>query len=273
MLVPMTPAPPRVVITDLDGTIVRADGTLSADTVDAASELQRLGIPLVVATARTPAGVAAVEQLEPLITVAVCCTGALGWLPETGDTRWTRFIGADAVGRIATLLARFDHLGLGSFDATRWRMTADYRGFRGRMPRGPSEFAPLGVIATSPACAMAVRVPGLTAWEIAAHLGDGGVSPDDATLTWAADDLLDIAPAGVNKATGVTLALELVGMGWEDAVAFGDMPNDLPMLRSAAVAVAVDHAHPDVTAVAGVNGGDVPGDGFAKTLRSLGILP
>jgi HAD superfamily hydrolase (TIGR01484 family) len=269
----MTATPPRVVITDLDGTIVRADGTMSAATVEAASELRRLGIPMVVATARTPAGVAAVAQLVSLTTVAVCCTGALGWSPETGGIRWTRFIGANAVGRIAGVLARCDRLGLGSFDAERWLMTADYRGFRGRMPRGPAEFASLELIATSPACAMAVRVPGLTAWEIAALLVDGGVSPDDATLTWAADDLLDIAPPGVDKATGVTMALELVGIGWEQAVAFGDMPNDLPMLRAAAVAVAVDDAHPAVAEVAGVQGGDVSEDGFAKTLRSLGIIP
>jgi hydroxymethylpyrimidine pyrophosphatase-like HAD family hydrolase len=269
----MAATPPRVVITDLDGTIVRADGTLSADTVEAASELRRLGIPMVVATARTPAGVAAVEQLVPLTAVAVCCTGALGWSPEAQILRWTRFIGADAVGRIAGLLAGFDRLGLASFDGGGWRMTADYRGFRGVMPRGPAEFAPLEAVAASPACAMAARVPGLTASEIAAHLVDGGVSPDDATLTWAVDDLLDIAPPGVDKATGVSMALELVGIGWEHAVAFGDMPNDLPMLRSAAVAVAVDNADPAVRAAAEVQGGDVSGDGFAKTLRSLGVIP
>jgi len=268
----MTATPYRVVITDLDGTIVRKDGTMSAATVAAAADLQRLGIPLVVATARTPAGLAAIEHLVPLTTVAVCCTGALGWSPGTERVLWRRFIGPEAVHRIAGVLGGLDRLGLASFDGSRWRMTADYRGFGGRMPRGPAEVVPLGVVACSPACVMAVRVSGLTSADIARHLADVGVSDDDATLTWAADDLLDIAPPGVDKATGVGTALELLDVTWDAAVAFGDMPNDLAMLRAAAVAVVAGDAPHVVAAAADLIGGQVVEDGFAASLRRLGVL-
>jgi hydroxymethylpyrimidine pyrophosphatase-like HAD family hydrolase len=268
----MTAGPLRVVVTDLDGTIVRPDGTLSAATVAAIAELQRRGIPLVIATARTPAGLAAVEHLESATSVAVCCTGALGWSPADSQVLWTRFLIDEAVGRVVGTVGRFARPGLASFDGRRWRMTVDYRGFRGTMPRGPASVVPIEKMAAGQACTMAVRIPGMSAPDIAALLVGEGTVPGQATLTWAIDDLVDIAPSGVDKASGVGLALDRLGMTWDEAVAFGDMPNDLPMLRSAAVGVAVEGAPAEVVAAADLVGGAVAEDGFAATLRSLGLV-
>src|ERR1035437_9302555 len=106
--------PFRVVITDLDGTLLRKDGTISDSTVAAATELKRIGVPLIAATARTPFGVSSVEFLAPLIDIAVCCTGALGWLPSSQSVLWTRFFATGTVLRIAEVLDCFDHLGLAS---------------------------------------------------------------------------------------------------------------------------------------------------------------
>lgn len=261
-----------MVVTDLDGTVVRADGTISASTVEAANQLQRLGIPLVVATARTPAGVAAVEHLPALTTFAVCCTGALGWSPATREIGWTQFIGAETVERIALALSGLDRAGIGSFDGHRWSTTPDYRGFGGRMPSGPWEVVSWRIVAETPACAMAVRMPSLSAPAIADQLVAAGVTPEHATLTWAATDLLDIVPPGVDKAVGVSTALQRLGLTWDQAVAMGDMPNDVPMLRAAGVGVAVGRAHPTVRAAADLVVDDVDHDGFAAALRQLGML-
>lgn len=60
------------VVTDLDGTVIRRDGTVSEATLHAAQLLKERAVPLLAATARTPAGVNALHTLAPFLTFAVC---------------------------------------------------------------------------------------------------------------------------------------------------------------------------------------------------------
>jgi hydroxymethylpyrimidine pyrophosphatase-like HAD family hydrolase len=64
------------------------------------------------------------------------------------------------------------------------------------------------------------------------------------------DGLLEISAAGVSKAAALARFCDERGIGREDVVAFGDMPNDLPMLEWAGHGVAVANAHPEVLAAA-----------------------
>ncbi len=60
------------------------------------------------------------------------------------------------------------------------------------------------------------------------------------------DGLLEISAAGVTKATGLAALAEHRGIDARDVSAFGDMPNDLPMLAWAGRSYAVANAHADV---------------------------
>ena len=77
--------------------------------------------------------------------------------------------------------------------------------------------------------------------QVAAVVGDQVVT------TWSSSfALVEISAAGVTKAsTLATLAAEM-GVGPDDVVAFGDMPNDLPMLEWAGTSYAMANAHPTV---------------------------
>jgi hydroxymethylpyrimidine pyrophosphatase-like HAD family hydrolase len=66
----------------------------------------------------------------------------------------------------------------------------------------------------------------------------------------SAESLIEIAAAGVSKATALELVCTERGISREHVVAFGDMPNDLAMLQWAGHAVAVANAHADVLAIA-----------------------
>jgi hypothetical protein len=75
------------------------------------------------------------------------------------------------------------------------------------------------------------------------------VAGDLAELTHSSTSgLLEISAAGVSKATTLARVAERHGVDAADVVAFGDMPNDLPMLAWAGQAYAVRTAHPDVLA-------------------------
>ncbi|WP_165618413.1 HAD family hydrolase, partial [Mycobacterium talmoniae] len=79
--------------------------------------------------------------------------------------------------------------------------------------------------------------------------------------------LIEIVPAGISKATGVQEIAGPRGIADEEVVAFGDMPNDLPMLRWAGHGVAMGNAHPDVLAAANEVTAANTDDGLARVLE------
>jgi hypothetical protein len=59
------------------------------------------------------------------------------------------------------------------------------------------------------------------------------------------------------------------GIASDDVVAFGDMPNDLPMLRWAGHGVAVANAHPDLLTAADEVTASNDDAGVARVLERL----
>jgi hydroxymethylpyrimidine pyrophosphatase-like HAD family hydrolase len=81
--------------------------------------------------------------------------------------------------------------------------------------------------------------------------------------------LIEISAADVSKASALALLTASLGIGPESVVAFGDMPNDLPMLAWAGTSCAVANAHPDVLAAATHVIGSLTDDGVAAYLERL----
>jgi len=91
--------------------------------------------------------------------------------------------------------------------------------------------------------------------------------PGGATLTHSSGDgLLEMSAEGVSKASGLAAFAEEHGVSAEDVIAFGDMPNDLPMLHWAGTGVAVANAHPEVLAAADEVTASNDDDGVAEVL-------
>ncbi|MCU1587309.1 MAG: yigL, partial [Frankiales bacterium] len=90
---------------------------------------------------------------------------------------------------------------------------------------------------------------------------------DAVTVTHSSTDgLLEISAQGISKATGLALVAERQGVSAEEVVAFGDMPNDLPMLEWAGLGIAVANAHPWVLAAADEVTASNDDDGVAEAL-------
>ena len=93
------------------------------------------------------------------------------------------------------------------------------------------------------------------------------------TTTWSSvGTLVEISAAGVTKATTLaSLAAEL-GVGPQDVIAFGDMPNDLPLLEWAGTSYAMANAHPSVIELADHTAPHNDDDGVATVLdRVFGL--
>ena len=77
----------------------------------------------------------------------------------------------------------------------------------------------------------------------------------------------DLAAPGVTKATGLAEVAARLGVAAADVIAFGDMPNDLEMLRWAGHGVAMGNAHPVLLEVADEVTASNADDGLALVLE------
>lgn len=259
-------------VTDLDGTVVGPADLISPATLNAAAQLRHRGVPLLAATTRTRHGVLRLGAFAGHLSVAVCHGGALGWAPaEGGRTLWQRTLPAAELADLAAFVAGLPGAGLCAFGVTSWDLTPEYLALRGGPPAEPWRQVPLAAIADQPAYRVAIRHRSLDSDQLIARLTEAGFA-GRATLSYSAPHLVGAGPLGVDKATGTARALEWLGVSARHAVAFGDMPDDLPLFALAGHSVAVGAAHPAVLAAATAHAPGVAGDGFARHLAELGLI-
>lgn len=226
--------------TDLDGTLLRADLTVSDRTRQALQSAVAAGVGLVYATGRPPRWLPRVYEATGQQPITVCANGAL--TVAGGETLHFDEIPDEVVAEVQELLLeqRDDFV----FYAEQWR---------GRT---------LKILAALPQVgAQHADAVLLQAREVVGHL----VEP-----TRAVDGhlLIEMGAEGVTKARALARLREQF---WPDAtfVAVGDMPNDEAMLRSADIALTVETGHPSLRDVAGTV---IPGpddDGVAGLLERL----
>lgn len=82
----------------------------------------------------------------------------------------------------------------------------------------------------------------------------------------------EITQAGINKAYGMEKLLNYLGKTREDAIAFGDGPNDLEMLSYAGIGVAMGNADEDVKAKADMVTERIDKDGIFLAMQKLKII-
>lgn len=260
----------RAVVTDLDGTIVRADGTVSPRMMDAIQRLHDKGIPVIAATARTPAGLRSLSDLDGRFAMAVCSGGAIGWSAD--GFLWRHRFSEPELRAIVAAAGRIPGSGVGAYDGEQWLMTEIYATHRGWQSKGPRSIVDVETLLLAQASAMGACVPGMTPFELIEALTGHGLTVETATLTTAGRNVVDITPPGIDKASGVAQALRQLGIDPADAVAFGDMPADIPMFRLVGCSVAVGEGHPDVVRAADHVTLDVHADGVPVMLEKLGML-
>jgi hydroxymethylpyrimidine pyrophosphatase-like HAD family hydrolase len=265
------PDRPAVIATDLDGTLLRSDGTLGRLSREVLAECQAAGALLVICTARP------VRWMRPLRAelggagLAVCDNGAVLW-----ELAADRLIGATALqpeDAQAVVAAVDDAVPGGAWAVERIAGFGHEPGYRPHWPPPPgSIIAPATELVSEPVVKLMFRHEG--------HTADGMLAParaaagDGAEVTHSnsAGDLLEISAAGVSKATALAALCAERGVAAERVVAFGDMPNDLSMLRWAGHAVAVAGSHPDVLAAADEIAAGNDEDGVARVLARIWAL-
>lgn len=89
------------------------------------------------------------------------------------------------------------------------------------------------------------------------------------TVSTAETTSLECSPLGISKARGLAALCEHVGCTLEDVVMVGDADNDLEVLRSVGMPVAMGNAVPEVVRVAKLQVADCDHDGIAEVVERL----
>jgi Cof subfamily protein (haloacid dehalogenase superfamily) len=257
---------PRLVATDLDGTLVRSDGTVSPRSARVLADLDARGVPVVFVTARP---LRWMDELWPMVGahgLAVVSNGAILYDVTNRAVREVRGLEAAAGLAVVEAIARAlpaATFAIESVDGLRVdERYVDVEGTGEETARGP-----LTELWTAPAVKLLVR--DLDADPDELRRGVIGAVGDEAVATWSVDHLVEISAPGVTKAATLARVAGELGVDAADVVAFGDMPNDLPMLRWAGTPYAVANAHPDVLAAAGRVAPSNDDDGVARVLEEL----
>ncbi len=257
---------PRLVATDLDGTIVRSDGTVAERTLAAIAAVEAAGVPFVMVTGRPVRWMPDIAEKTGHRGVAICANGALAYDLHTEQVVRSSLLTADAAREVARTL----RAALPGIAFAVERLHSGFAHEPSYVPRWDSSDlrtqAPIDDLLTDDVVKLLARHEELGSDELlaAAHAaGTAGV-----TLTHSSSDgLLEISAEGVSKASGLAALADELRVTAQEVVAFGDMPNDLPMLTWAGHGVAVANAHPEVLAVADEVTASNDDDGVALVLE------
>ncbi len=244
------PGLPKLIATDLDGTLVRSDDTVSEFTHEILAQVRAAGIRVVAATGRGPRLTSLTRNDIRDADFLVMAQG--GWVLDQAESTYllrSRLSGAALAGVLADLETRVGRLSVmvealehddaplwGDYDPT-WRYPVV-------LEQRPRPECLTGDVIKAFARSFDLPVDDLLA--VARQV----IPPHVASVTQAGLDYIEICPANVDKGTGLAVVAEAVGVDPADVLVFGDMPNDLPMFAWAGWSrVAVGNAHPELLAV------------------------
>jgi Cof subfamily protein (haloacid dehalogenase superfamily) len=265
----------RLVATDLDGTVVRRDGTISERTAAAFAALEEHGIHLVLVTGRPPRWMAQVVDMTGHRGLAICANGALVYDLHTEQLVDQHLLDADTaqevVRRVRTVLPD------PAFAVERGPTPAEPNGFahdpsykvRWEPPGGSRIAAIEELLAEGPVAKLLVRDERSTSDAMLSAVRPNLAGLVEVTHSSPRDCLVEVSALGVSKATTLAAYAARLGILARDVVAFGDQPNDLAMLRWAGKSYAVANAHADVLDAVSDVTDHVDADGVAQVLEKL----
>jgi len=238
----------RLVVCDLDGTLLEEDGEPSPPGVEALQRVQRSGVAVALATGRMLRSAQTLQRRMGLAGPVLAYNGGLVWLAE--DRQWQHPLTLQVAQRIAAYSRQRGWLVQSFIDEqliVPWqdeRTTAYSRRAGVPVVVDPAAVysprrAPVKLLLLVPA-AERDRVIGELAERFAGEVSVSGSQPE----------YVEVNGPGVDKGVGLRELATALGVALQSTLAIGDGLNDVPMLRSAGWGAAVANAGAEVRAAA-----------------------
>ncbi len=263
---------PRLIATDLDGTFLRPDGTVSAINAAAVGRAAELGVPFVVATGRPSRWLGVLDELASTHPqVIVSNGGAVIDLATRRPVQEFPLVTAEALELAEALRMTIPGISFGFETAIGFGCEPGSPS-RQRNEPGHHIGTPAELIESlGPVIKMLGFHPDIDSEALTARAS--AVVGDRLTLTHASISqpygMIELTAAGVSKATTLALLCDALGIASAEVAAFGDMPNDADMLSWAGRGFVVANGHHSMKVCGFV---EVPGnadDGVGRTVLEL----
>jgi Cof subfamily protein (haloacid dehalogenase superfamily) len=264
---------PALIACDVDGTLVGDDEKITPRTRNAVLAAVEAGAQFVLATGRPPRWVQPVVDELGFAPMAVCANGAVIYDASTDRVISARTLSVDILGELAEIATRaipgaglaVERIGDSAHDTATPQFVSS-PGYEHAWLNPDNTEVSIEDLLSAPAVKLLVRKAGARSADMAAELAKHlGIEGD---ITYSTNNgLIEIVPVGISKATGVAEIARPLGITDDEVIAFGDMPNDVPMLLSAGHGVAMGNAHPDAIAAADEVTTPNTDDGVARVLE------
>ena len=256
----------RLVAIDLDGTLLRTDGTVPASAREAVRAAEQAGLRVVLVTGRPPRAVRAVVEALGIRDPVICLNGALIYDFERDQVLHHVDLPPEVSRRVIEgLRARVPGVVFGCEVRARLHRERAWRTDFADPEEVVCESA--AALARGPVSKLLAYHPEVPYAELAALAEE--LAGGDAVLADSGSHLVQLSASGADKASALERLCGQLGVRREEVAAVGDMPNDLPMLAWAGLAVAVRNAHPQVLAAADEVTGGNDEDGVVQVLERL----
>lgn len=242
------------IFTDLDGTLLASDGTLSSGNV---AKILASQLPVTLVSARAPMEMAFVLKALKLTDWQVAFNGGLVYAPTPQGLQILeeKYLTGDLAGRLITLIQiYFPQVSLSFYDLEHWYTASVDAGIlyeakiTGQTPTiiQPTEFFQTGphkifkiMLITFDSEELQRLQYFLTALELK------GI-----TIQQSGTAYLEITHEAAQKSAGLAVIMAKEKLGLEETAAFGDGHNDLPMLKMVGWPIAMANAQKEVQKVA-----------------------
>lgn len=269
---PIQPTP-RLVASDVDGTLIDPHETVTPRTKAAVHAVVAAGATFVLSTGRPPRWISPIVEQLGFAPMAVCANGAVIYDSESDRIVSASTLSVDVLAELAAVALRVldgaglavERVGESAHDAATPQFVSS-PGYEHAWLNPDNTETSEDEVLSAPAVKLLIRCSRMTSGAIAAALAPhvNGL----ADVTYSTDNgLVELSSPGVSKASGLMTVGERLGISASEMIAFGDMPNDIPMLAAVGHGVAMANAHPDAKGVADEITTSNADDGVARVLE------
>lgn len=271
----------RLVITDMDGTLLTSEKLITRRTRDAVTRLTQAGKGFTICTGRIPAMIASYVRELALTLPVVTANGAVVWDPIGEKPLFEKSIPPDDAENImkyctehqldySVLTLENSYFSLNSVRIERFQKYNQIAKRRGN-PQMKLQYLQKGC--TDPPdekiYKFLIYEPNSEQYQSAGRFLEtlSGIQVTCSDL-W----LWDISAAGVSKGTGLAYVKKYLGLKSEEVCAFGDYDNDVSMLTQAGFSVAMKNGCDTIKSKAAYVTGSNDEDGVAAVIEEFCLL-
>jgi Cof subfamily protein (haloacid dehalogenase superfamily) len=265
---------PKLIATDLDGTIVPHNGGISRRTIAAFTKARDLGVEIFFVTGRPPRWMGDIREAFDFGS-AICCNGGViydlhndkvleQWMIQPAELQRAVDVLRETIPNVSFAVESNDHFHREKAYIPRWDIGMDDVGVE-----------TINTVTNRPALKLLAR---LSQEEISADEMLALATPVlkgfvNVTHSASNDSLLEISALGVSKGETLAMMAARIGLTADDCVSFGDNPNDFSMLQWTGRSYAMIDGHPAGPANAKDVAPSHKEDGVAAVIEKLLELP